>query len=129
MKSRLRKNNLMSKTASLFQCLDHFNLKSGDSISFDVKIIANRPWYQIIHDYQYANSSYYDGPDLDRAIDMYTELLLAFKGAALAEAFRKARPIHEKKIQKLLNEKKNISTEDMYNNLKKKPLFLGLNDF
>jgi len=128
-KSRLRKNNIMAKTASLFQSFDHFVLKSGDSISFDVKIMANRPWYQIIHDYQFANSSYYDGPDLDRAIDIYTELLLAFKGAASAESFRKARPIYESKVKKLLDEKKNISTEDMYNNLKKKPLFLGLNDF
>lgn len=129
MKSRLRRNNIISKTASYYKHLDHMVLKSGDRISFEVKIMANRPWYQIIHDYQYANSSYYDGPDFDRAIDIYTELLLAFKGAAMAETFRKNRSIFENKISKMIEEKKKISTEDMYNNLKEKPLFLGLNDF
>lgn len=129
MLSRLRKNHVMIKKASFYQSLDHIILKSGDVISFDVKIMANRPWYQIVHDYQFANSSYYDGPDLNRAIDIYTELLLAFKGAAKAEAFRKARSSYEIKIQKMIEEKKNISTEDMYNNLKRKPLFLGVNYF
>jgi len=129
MPSRLRKNHTMTKTASFYQSLDHIVLKSGDVISFDVKIMANRPWYQIVHDYQFANSSYYDGPDLDRAIDIYTELLLAFKGAARAEIFRKSRSSYEIKVQKMIEEKKNIATEDMYNNLKRKPLFLGLNYF
>jgi hypothetical protein len=129
MKSRLRKNHTLVKTAAFYQLLDHIILKSGDAISFEVKVMANRPWYQIIHDYQFSNSSYYDGPDLDRAFDIYTELLLAFKGAAKAEEFRKSRPIYENKIQKMLVEKKNISSEEMYNNLKRKPLFLGLNDF
>lgn len=129
MKSRLRKNNILIKTSSLYQTLDHFTLKSGDSISFNIRILANRPWYQIIHDYQFSNSSYYDGSDFERALDMYTELLLAFKGAARAEQFRKSRGIYENKIQKVINEKNDTSNKEMYDSLKRKPLFLGLNDF
>lgn len=118
----------LNKTASLYQTLDHFTLKSGDSISFDVRILANRPWFQIVHDHRFSSSSYYDGSDFERALEMYTELLLAFKGAAMAEKVRKSRGIYEKKIQKLVQEKKDFSNNQMYDSLKRKPLFLGNNN-
>lgn len=118
----------LNKTASLYQTLDHFTLKSGDSISFDARILANRPWFQIVHDHRFSSSSYYDGSDFERALEMYTELLLAFKGAAMAEKVRKSRGIYEKKIQKLVQEKKDFSNNQMYDSLKRKPLFLGNNN-
>ena len=130
MVSRLRKN-CMIKKSSIYHYLDSFSLKSGDSINFEIKILANRPWFDITQDQQFTTSSYYDGPDLERAMDIYTELLLAFKGAAKADEFRKSQPNLMVKIKKIIKEQKNLIIDDVYDNftLKSKPLFLGINDF
>jgi len=129
MKSRLRKNNILTKQASLYISLDLFVLKSGDVIEFQAKILANRPWFQITHDSLYTTSSYYDGCDFERAFDFYQELVLAFKGVQKAEEIRRLRSSFEKKIERLKNEQSKKPMEDMYHTLKHKPLFLGIDSF
>lgn len=129
MKSRLLKNNIMTKQASFYMPLDSMVLKSGDIIDFEAKILANKPWFQINQSSNFNTSSYYDGNDFDRACDIYTELLLAFKGASKAEQFSKTKNGLKDKIEKLEKERVQNRHEDMYDALKRKPLFLGLNDF
>jgi hypothetical protein len=129
MYSRLRKNHRLVKTALLFETLDDITLDSGDSIEFQVRVLANRPWFCIIHGYPFSSSSYYDGSDFDRACDIYEELLIAFKGVRIAEQFKKSIPLFKKKIMDLNEEKKNIDREDNYQALKRDPLFLGIDQF
>jgi hypothetical protein len=130
LKSRLRKNNLMTKKAnSVFINLDSIALKSGDVIEFEVKIVANRPWFQINHESPFNVSSYYDGPDFERACEMYGELLLAFKGVRKAEELKTLKVDFERKIERLKKEKDYYAYQDHYQALKRKPLFLGMDDF
>lgn len=115
--------------ASIYITLDSIVLKSGDLISFEAKVISNKPWFQIIHDSPFNTSSYYDGPDFERACEIYQELLLAFKGATRAEQLTRMISPFKEKIERMMNEKIKFSNEDLYNRLKINPLFLGVNDF
>jgi hypothetical protein len=129
MKSRLRKNNGLTKQASLFVSLNSFVTKSGDTIEFQARILANRPWFQILHDSQFTTSSYYDGSDFEKAFDFYQELILAFKGVKKAEEVKRLRSSFEQKIERLQKEKDYKTTDDMYGALKQRPLFLGIDVF
>lgn len=127
--SRLRRNNGIIKTAAYYVSLHSIVLKSGDYIEFQTKIIANRPWYTITQESNFNASSYYDGPDFDTAFDFYLEIVLAFKGVAIAEQVKKLRPEFERKSNQLIEEKDANKFDDMYQSLKRNPLFLGVNDF
>jgi hypothetical protein len=128
MKSRLKKNQYFSKTAaSLFISLHSFTTKSGDTIEFQARILANRPWFQITQDSQFSVSSYYDGPDFEKAFDFYQELILAFKGVQKAEEIRRLKSSFEQKIRRLQTEKE--TDNEMYDALKSRPLFLGIDVF
>ena len=129
MKSRLKKNHGLNKTASYYTNLHSILLKSGDTITFQTKILANKPWYMIVQDSNYDISSYYDGPDFDRAFRMYVDIIMAFKGIKAAEDVNKLFDDFKKKSQLLLDEKKVYYYKDMYPTLKRNPLFLGGNDF
>lgn len=100
-------------------CVDSIATKSGDIIYFYVDIVNNDLWYRIIQESQFSSSSYYDGNDLDRAVELYKEILLAFKGLQKAENFK----IDIDYIKKLLIQP---NTQQC---LKMKPLFLGISDF
>lgn len=120
----------LAKTAGNVNMLfDSIALRSGDLISFSAKIVSNRPWFQIEHESQFNASSYYDGPDFERAMEMYTELTMAFKGVRKAEEVRKSRAVYERRIETLKNELIRNRNEQMYQTLKRKPLFLGIDDF
>lgn len=127
--SRLRRNKGLTKTAAYYMSLHSIILKSGDYIDFQVKILANKPWYTIIQDSEFSASSYYDGPDFDKAFEFYIEIVLAFKGVAIAEQVKKLRSDFERKANRLIDEKNANRFDDMYQSLKRNPLFLGVNDF
>lgn len=116
------KNNGLNKTASASLTLESSNLKSGDVIGISARVVNWKPWFQVFLEYEAgASSSFYDGPDIDRAFKMYGDVLLAFKGIGEAEKFRKSRGKYEDQIGKL------VQTRDMkYHNLiLKSPKFLG----
>lgn len=125
--SRLKKlnknqNNRLSKTASASLTLESSILKSGDVIGISARVVNWKPWFQVFLEYDAgASSSFYDGPDMDRAFKMYSDVLLAFKGVGEAERFRKAKGKYEDQIGKL------VQTRDtQYHNLiLKSPKFLG----
>lgn len=127
--SRLRRNNGLTKTAAYYMSLHSIILKSGDYIDFQAKIMANRLWYTIIQDSNYNASSFYDGPDFEKAFEFYIEIVLAFKGVAIAEQVKKLRPDFERKANRLIAEKESHRYDEMYQALKRNPLFLGVNDF
>jgi hypothetical protein len=130
MVSRLRKNHeKMTKTATFTMVFDSFTLKSGDMITFEGRIVNNKPWYQVLHDSDFNTSSYYDGADFERAFDIYTECVLAFQGAAKAEELRKRKDSFEKRIQQMIDASESDRKETMYNYLKRSPKFLGMSDF
>lgn len=130
MKSRLRRNNTgMNKTASYYTSLHSISLRSGDYIDFQVKVMANRPWYTIVQESSYDASSYYDGPDFERAFQMYLDIVTAFKGVSAAEQVQKLKSKCEHKADQLMEERNIGKYEDMYQSLKRNPLFLGMNDF
>ena len=122
--SRLK---ILTKTASnnYIENFDNFILNSGDVISFDCRLVNNKPWFCISQEGPYCISSYYDGPDYEVAKQMYKDLLTAFKGISNTERFLKFEPKINRSIDLLINEKKN----DNYNfqRLKSNPLFLGVN--
>lgn len=130
MVSRLRKKNKRIITSSVtYMPLDSFILNSGDIINFECRIVSKKTWFSINQQSNYHTSSFYDGPDFKKACEMYVEILLAFKGINKAEEFSKSINILERKIEKLKDEYKIMTMEDMYPGLKKKPLFLGNNEF
>jgi len=118
----------MSRLASSYiSTLHSIILGSGDIISFDVRIVNNKPWYQIAHNHEFYNSNYYDGDDFERAYEMYEELLLAFKRISEAEKLRKSKNNFQEDIKKLFQIKK--KDVDNYYTLKRAPSFLGVNGF
>jgi hypothetical protein len=129
-KSRLRKKNMRTiKANSYFSSLHSIILKTGDCVDFQVRLLANRPWYSIIQEFDYGSSSYYDGPDFETAFDFYIEFVLAFKGIAFAEKVKKLKPKFELQTNQLLSEISFNKYDDMYQSLKRDPLFLGMSDF
>lgn len=120
---------MIKKADFAYMPLDYIILNSGDVISLEVRILSNRPWFQIVHESRFNTSSYYDGPEFERACELYSEILLAFKGAAKAEQLKKSYPLFERKIQSLMADKFSRRNDDLYNNLKMNPLFLGISEF
>lgn len=122
--SRLRriKKKVITKTASNMLILDSTILKSGDTIGISARIVNWKAWYNVYLEYDAgSSSSFYDGEDFDKAIKMYTEMLIAFKGVSVAEEFSRSRNILEKKVNQLVGMK-----ETTYHNLiLKSPKFLG----
>lgn len=126
--SRLKANYKMSRLASSYvTTLSSIILGSGDIIGFDVKIVNNKPWYQVVHEHEFYTSNYYDGESFERAYELYEELLLAFKRLPEAENLRKSKNRFKDDIAKLFQiKKKDI---DNYYTMKRAPLFLGVNGF
>jgi hypothetical protein len=104
-----------------------FSLPSGDLIGISCREVNNTTWYQVFQQGQFQTSSFYDGPDKQTAIDMYGELLLAFRGIRSAEEFRKNINIFDRNVSGLIKEyeKKELN----YQTLKKDPLFLGISEY
>ncbi len=126
---RLIRKNKREKCASgntiKYTCdLDSFNLDSGDIIALSCRVVNNKPWFQVYQEGLYNTSSYYDGDNYDRASQMYSDLLSAFKGITTAETFSKKNIQIKSEIEKLIGQ----HIEDGYNyeTLKKSPLFLGM---
>ena len=113
--------------SSYITTLNSFVLGSGDTIGFDVRIVNNKPWFQIIHEHEFYTSNYYDGDDFEIAYKMYEELLLAFKRIPEAENLRKSKNSFKETINKLFQTKKQDT--DNYFTLKRAPSFLGVNGF
>lgn len=125
---KLAKQRRKVKTANyISNDFDSFFLDSGDMIAIGNRLVNNKPWYQVYQEGLYNTSSYYDGPDYDRASQIYKDLLTAFKGVKNTEKYVGLEVKIKKDIESLINEKKN----DDYNfqRLKSDPLFLGVNDF
>lgn len=124
--SRLKKNNERKIIASsISNDFDSFVLNSGDIIGFGCRIVNNKPWYQVYQEGIFNVSSYYDGPDYDKALRTYKDLMTAFNGVNSTEYFSKS----ESKIKDIIE---SLITEDKKNNytfqqLKEDPLFLGVN--
>lgn len=127
--SRLRKieqvknrDTRLNKTASPSIYLESSVLKSGDVIGISARVVNWKPWFQVYLQYDAgAYSSFYDGPDMERAFSMYSDVLLAFKGVHEAERFRKSRGKYEDKIGQLVSNR-----DTQYHNLiLKSPKFLG----
>lgn len=119
----------ITKIASFTMVFDNIKLKSGDLISLEGRIVNNKPWYRVLHDFDFSASSYYDGDDFERAFSMYSECVLAFQGVAKAEELKKRKDFFEKRIQQMLDSNEKDRNETMYNYLKRSPLFLGMSDF
>ena len=101
-------------------------LKSGDVIGICVRPVNRQPWYQVYIEYDTGTSSFYDGPDSDRAFSIYKDMLLAFKGVRVAEDFVKNIPKYEKQLEMFNESPKNRNLDDYYHNLTlKRPSFLG----
>jgi hypothetical protein len=120
------KGSLKKTAGTSMVIFDYMTLKSGDGIEFSGRICSNRPWFQITHESQFNNSSYYDGPDFDRAVDLYKELLLAFKGVKGAEKAKQIQGMFDMKVAQLKSEENKFRTQDLYRILKEQPAFLGI---
>lgn len=130
MESRLRKNHKLVKQASNGAAyLDTIITPSGDCIYFNIRICSNRPWYELYQEGQFHRSSYYDGEDFERAFNLYKEILLAFKGAGMAENANKMKDTFKRKADKLMDMDRSQRSNSMYDALKRQPLFLGINNF
>ena len=124
--SRLKKNNKLIKTsASISNDFDSFSLQSGDIIAFGCRLVNNKPWYQVYQEGLYNTSSYYDGPNYDKALRIYKDLMTAFNGIDTTENFVCSESKIKNTIESLITEDK----EDKYTfqMLKSDPLFLGVN--
>lgn len=69
--------------------LANVSTKAGDVLGFSVRVLNWQPWYSVYQDHEYETSNFYDGPDFARAVRMYLDVLLTFKGIAKAEEFEK----------------------------------------
>lgn len=124
----LEKNetNKINKTASGSMELSNEVLNSGDVIGISVRTVNWKPWYQVYIEYDSGSSSFYDGPDSNRAFHMYKDLLLAFKGVRAAEEFVRQMPKFEKQLEMFMVSPKKQGIDDYYHNLLlKRPSFLG----
>ena len=118
--SRLRRN----KTASLSVFLDSFSTKCG-FIDLSARLVNNKPYYSITNQIDFDYVSYYDGPDFETAFDLFLDMAIAFKGVPYSEKLSKKKDSLRISAEKMIIEYARI--DESY--LKKKPLFLGLNDF
>lgn len=115
------------RTAGSHMYLSSFILKSGDVIGISARMVNWKPWYQVFLEYDVAtSSSFYDGPDEEKAFQYYMDLLTAFKGVSEAEKFKKQIPEYQHKMKWLY---RNPSEEQYHNLLMKTPKFLGVNDW
>lgn len=129
-KLRKEKINQMSKTASSSEyILDYIVLKSGDTIELSVRVVNGKPWYQVSHNYEWGNSSYYDGDNYEKAFQIYYQLLLTFKSITEAENFIKSTPVLLEKVKKFFNTENRIRFQEYHNVIQKSPKFLGITDF
>ncbi|MFW6015126.1 MAG: hypothetical protein ACOCRK_01660 [bacterium] len=129
MKRLIRNYKKKVTAASSYMHLDSILLDSGDHIQFEARTLNNKPWFQVSHSSRFNNSSYYDGPDFEKACKVYSEILLAFKGVKKAEQFVKSQDILKNKIEKMQDYYQKMTLKDMYPGLKQEPLFLGNNEF
>lgn len=109
--------------------LDSMALNSGDLITLECKLLNNKPWYNIYQESQFNKSSFYDGNDFDRCMELYSELTLAFKGLKRYEEVSKRKSEFLKKTNALGEYRNLYNKNDMYFSLKSNPLFLGISDF
>jgi hypothetical protein len=101
-------------------------LKSGDVVGISVRTVNWKPWFQVYLEYGAGEaSSFYDGPDKDKAFRMYMDILTAFKGVSEAEKFKKSIPQYDDMIEKSFAH----PTREYHNLIMKSPKFLGINDF
>lgn len=107
--------------------IDSFITKSGDVVTFYITIVNNKPWFRIIQDSKFTSSSYYDGDDIERAKQLYCDLLLVFKGIKAMENFSKRDLSND--INTITIKNDNNKKDLTYQQLKRDPLFLGINDF
>jgi len=103
--------------------VDSIVTKCGDIITFYITVLNNKPYFRIIQDSNYSSSSYYDGDSLERAKQLYCDLLLVFRGIKAMEEFSRRDLSNE--VNKVCNQNQNDNTYQ----LKCSPLFLGINDF
>jgi hypothetical protein len=114
----------IEKTASnISQDFDSFVLGSGDIIAIGARLVNNKPWYQVYQEGLYNTSSYYDGANYDRALQMYKDLLTAFKGVGKTENFTGSEAKIRESIDSLIDEKK--SDEYKFLQPKSRTSFLG----
>ena len=109
--------------------LDSITLKSGDLITLECKLLNNKPWYNIFQESMFNKSSFYDGNNFDRCMDIYAELNLAFKGLKKYEEISKRKSEFLKKAEALGEYRNLYNKNDMYYSLKSNPLFLGMSAF
>ena len=107
--------------------ISSFTLKSGDVIGISARMVNWRPCYQVFQEYEAgASSSFYDGPEYEKAFQMYIDLLIAFKGVSEAEDFRRQVPNYLHKIKHLYRDQ---NDKQYHNLLMNKPSFLGISDW
>ncbi len=109
--------------------LDSITLKSGDLITLECKLLNNKPWYNIYQESRFNKSSFYDGDNFDRCMELYSELNLAFKGLKRYEEVSKRKKEFLNKTNRLSECKNLYNKNNMYFSLKSNPLFLGISDF
>ena len=109
--SRLKKNNERKIIASsISNDFDSFVLNSGDIIGFGCRIVNNKPWYQVYQEGIFNVSSYYDGPDYDKALRTYKDLMTAFNGVNSTEYFSKS----ESKIKDIIESSFSNSVNSLF---------------
>jgi hypothetical protein len=123
--ARLKKKKMQRTANYVTNDFDSFFLGSGDVIAIGCRLVNNKPRYQVYQEGLYCSSSYYDGDDYDRALQMYKDLMTAFNGVGKTEGFAESEAKIKENIKSLINEKE----DDDYNfdKLKSDPLFLGVN--
>lgn len=123
-----KETNGINKIASSMMDLEQELLGSGDVIGLSVRVVNWKPWYQVYLDYGMGTSSFYDGPELNRAFSIYRDILLAFKGVKAAEEFTRQIPKYQKRLETFVGSPKDNSIDGYYQDLfSKKPKFLGYN--
>ncbi|MNV95984.1 hypothetical protein D3C71_1909360 [compost metagenome] len=64
---------------------------------------------------------------MNRALNMYSDVLTAFKGVSEAEKFNRESKTYMNKIEQMIDN--GNKTKDHYNLISKQPKFLGINSF
>lgn len=124
--ARLKKGKITKIASNISQDFDSFMLGSGDIIAIGCRLVNNKPWYQVYQEGLYNTSSYYDGADYDRALQMYKDLLTAFQGVGKTENFTGSEAKIKQSIESLIDEKK--SDEYNFQKSKSNSSFLGGNN-
>ncbi|AEO93280.1 gp9 [Bacillus phage G] len=121
-----KSSSKLSKVAAAMYDIETEILNSGDAIGISARTVNWKPWFQVYIEYGTGTSSFYDGPDADRAFGVYKDLLLAFKGVKAAENFAKNISKYEKQLEMFTNSPGNKGLDNYYHNLLlKRPSFLG----